>query len=77
MSFCRFSANCDLYMYKNRHGGVWCIACSINNGIDIVLPDKTTAIEHINHHIEKGDNVPGKLIKIIEDRNEEINSLYY
>lgn len=76
MSYCRFSDS-DIYLFHDDSGHIRCCGCSAVGGMfssepDPVFVTRTDAIEHINKHINDGDNVPSYAVATL---NEEINAV--
>lgn len=68
MSYARFDANSDVYVYLsgNLDGPVYhCCACELRPGC-FDAPERQRMVEHLRAHIHAGHKVPGDAIADLE-----------
>lgn len=72
MSYARFGADSDVYMYHHVGGFIDCCACSLNEGKRTLLNTRSEAISHLIKHKEAGHMVPEHTIERLQ---EELKSI--
>ena len=69
MSYCRFSKDCNVYVFMNWDGKIECNGCCLEEPHGArVFDTPQAAIEHLYEHRKAGDKVPEYAIDSI--RNE-------
>lgn len=71
MSYCRWGADSELYVYMSVNGSLCCTGCPLN-GYDSYYADNTPEfLTHLKEHREAGHVFPD--IEDFIQRNDEVN----
>lgn len=66
MSYCRNSQTSDVYVYKNLENQIICCSCSLCNKSDFKTKNPEEIYQHLMHHKQSGDKVPGHAFDLLE-----------
>jgi len=68
MSYARWSANSNVYVYADVRGGITCCGCAIYDGDYVNIKTSGYMIEHLDAHRAAGHLVPDyTYLGILED----------
>jgi hypothetical protein len=67
MSFCRWDADCNLYIFENMESQYECCACIANGGNTWECGTREEMIKHVREHIRLGHKVPDWVIPGLEE----------
>lgn len=70
MSYARFGADSDVYVYLSVHGDFQCCACQLK-GSSQSFTTTDAIIAHLRDHIDAGYEVPTRTIARLEAEREE------
>jgi hypothetical protein len=62
MSFARFSATSDVYVFAHVDDYVNCCGCALEGDSQLHSPEEV--VEHLQKHVEAGHKVPADLLEL-------------
>jgi hypothetical protein len=61
MSYCRFSNDCDVYIFPSGDG-IHCCACQLGDDT-VIVETSAEMLAHVEMHLAAGHRVPGYAIE--------------
>jgi len=80
MSYSRFGANSDTYIFEHNDGFIECCGCGLTeptSGEDVGFAKLNTAreaLEHAKKHLDVGDMVPDKVFTRIREEHPDLDA---
>jgi hypothetical protein len=67
MAVCRFSTDCDVYVFYSSSGGIECCRCELSKDRIFNAPDEASMISHLREHVATGHKVPDIAFQRLEN----------